>query len=169
MVSYSFNNLPNVEVIWNHTVEEICGEDMVESIRIREKNSGEEKNIKQTTVRRKEMKSFGKTDIGRKRSVNQDYVYFSDTPIGRLPNLYVVADGMGGHKAGEVASGIVVDYLKEKFNSIKTIGTKEDAISWIRTTVSEINDKPKIDKHENKKYFSHYDGRSIVCKLRQGQ
>ena len=37
--------LPNVEVIWNHTVEEICGEDMVESIRIREKNSGEEKNI----------------------------------------------------------------------------------------------------------------------------
>ncbi len=37
--------LPNVEVIWNHTVEEICGEDMVEGIRIREKNSGEEKNI----------------------------------------------------------------------------------------------------------------------------
>lgn len=37
--------LPNVEVIWNHTVEEICGEDMVESIRVREKNTGEEKNI----------------------------------------------------------------------------------------------------------------------------
>ena len=37
--------LPNVEVIWNHTVEEICGEDMVEGLRIREKNSGEEKNI----------------------------------------------------------------------------------------------------------------------------
>ncbi len=37
--------LPNVEVIWNHTVEEVCGEDMVEGLRIREKNSGEEKNI----------------------------------------------------------------------------------------------------------------------------
>lgn len=37
--------LPNVEVIWNHTVEEICGEDMVEGIRICEKISGEEKNI----------------------------------------------------------------------------------------------------------------------------
>lgn len=37
--------LPNVEVIWNHMVEEICGEDMVEGLRIREKNSGEEKNI----------------------------------------------------------------------------------------------------------------------------
>ena len=47
------------------------------------------------------MKSFGMTDIGRKRKVNQDYLFFSDEPIGCFPNLYIVADGMGGHKAGD--------------------------------------------------------------------
>ena len=50
------------------------------------------------------MKSFGMTDIGRKRKVNQDYLFFSDEPIGCFPNLYIVADGMGGHKAGDKAS-----------------------------------------------------------------
>ena len=47
------------------------------------------------------MKSFGMTDIGRKRKVNQDYLFFSDEPVGCFPNLYIVADGMGGHKAGD--------------------------------------------------------------------
>ena len=41
--------LPNVEVVWNHTVEEICGEDMVESLRLRGKD-GEEKNIEVSGV-----------------------------------------------------------------------------------------------------------------------
>ena len=50
------------------------------------------------------MKSFGMTDIGRKRKVNQDYLFFSDEPVGCFPNLYIVADGMGGHKAGDKAS-----------------------------------------------------------------
>ena len=43
------------------------------------------------------------TDIGRRRKVNQDYVYACDQPVGNLPNLYLVADGMGGHKAGDLA------------------------------------------------------------------
>ena len=54
------------------------------------------------------MKTFSKTDIGMVRDVNQDYVFASDSPIGNLPNLFVVADGMGGHQAGEVASRFTV-------------------------------------------------------------
>ena len=50
------------------------------------------------------MKTFSKTEIGLVRDVNQDCVYTSETPIGNLPNLLVVADGMGGHRAGEYAS-----------------------------------------------------------------
>ena len=50
------------------------------------------------------MKSFGITDIGKKRKVNQDYLFYSDEPVGCFPNLYIVADGMGGHKAGDKAS-----------------------------------------------------------------
>lgn len=59
------------------------------------------------------MKTFSKTNMGMVREVNQDYVFVSDTPIGKLPNLLVVADGMGGHKAGEFASKYVVEVLKQ--------------------------------------------------------
>ena len=48
------------------------------------------------------------TDVGRKREMNQDYVYVTDKPVGPFPNLLVVADGMGGHKAGDFASKYTV-------------------------------------------------------------
>lgn len=60
------------------------------------------------------MKTFSKTDVGMVREVNQDYVYVSDSPIGKLPNLFIVADGMGGHKAGDFASRFTVEVVKEE-------------------------------------------------------
>lgn len=63
------------------------------------------------------MTAFGKTDIGKKRTMNQDYIYISDDPVGRLPNLYMVADGMGGHNAGDYASRqatqTMIDFIKD--------------------------------------------------------
>ena len=53
------------------------------------------------------------THIGRRRDMNQDYMYTSTTPVGSLPNLFVVADGMGGHNAGEYASRFTVDKVVE--------------------------------------------------------
>jgi len=53
------------------------------------------------------------TDIGRRRKMNQDYVYASDEPVGNLPNLYIVADGMGGHRAGDLASFYAVEKVVE--------------------------------------------------------
>ena len=52
-------------------------------------------------VRHKEMdmRTFSITDVGMVRQVNQDYVYATDQPLGILQNLFVVADGMGGHQA----------------------------------------------------------------------
>ena len=55
------------------------------------------------------MKSFSLTDIGRKRQLNQDYVFASDEKTGKLDNLYIVADGMGGHNAGDFASKYTVE------------------------------------------------------------
>lgn len=57
--------------------------------------------------------SVAMTDIGRRRKVNQDYVYASDQPVGNLPNLYIVADGMGGHRAGDLASSYAVKLVVE--------------------------------------------------------
>ena len=59
------------------------------------------------------MKTFSMTDVGRKREINQDYVHINNSPIGKLPNLFVVADGMGGHKAGDFASKYTVEVLEE--------------------------------------------------------
>ncbi len=59
------------------------------------------------------MKTYSITDIGEKRSVNQDFVYASDQPVGNLPNLMVVADGMGGHNAGDLASRYTVESMVE--------------------------------------------------------
>ncbi len=56
-------------------------------------------------------KTFSVTDIGRKRKVNQDFVYSSEEPVGNLPNLFIVADGMGGHNAGDYASKVTVETM----------------------------------------------------------
>ncbi len=59
------------------------------------------------------MKSYSATDVGRKRKMNQDSIFASDQPVGNLPNLYIVADGMGGHNAGDFASRYAVNTVKE--------------------------------------------------------
>ena len=59
------------------------------------------------------MKSCSMTDIGMCRKMNQDYFYASKAPVGNLPNLFIVADGMGGHNAGEYASMHSIDTIVE--------------------------------------------------------
>ena len=60
------------------------------------------------------LKTFSITDIGKKRKLNQDYVFSSDTRIGNLSNVFIVADGMGGHNAGDYASRFTVDTMVEE-------------------------------------------------------
>ncbi len=57
------------------------------------------------------MNVYGLTDTGRNRTQNQDYLYFSPDSIGAFQNLFLVADGMGGHNAGDFASRFVVENL----------------------------------------------------------
>ena len=68
------------------------------------------------------VKSYSVTDIGRQRQLNQDYVFTSEVPMGPLSNLFVVADGMGGHKAGEYASKCAVETIVEDINTYQDIG-----------------------------------------------
>ncbi|MBR4754480.1 MAG: Stp1/IreP family PP2C-type Ser/Thr phosphatase [Lachnospiraceae bacterium] len=93
------------------------------------------------------MKAYGMTDIGKKRVVNQDNIYVSTRPVGNLPNLFVVADGMGGHKAGDYASRYATDAVVESISAnsetdIKKIITKavEDANSLVFKKSAENED-----------------------------
>ena len=73
------------------------------------------------------MRVYSATDVGQKRKMNQDYVFVSKDPVGNLPNLFVVADGMGGHNAGDFASSHAVQILVNEirkdadFNPVKVI------------------------------------------------
>ena len=57
------------------------------------------------------------TDTGRTRELNEDAIYASEKPVGNLPNLFIVADGMGGHNAGDFASTFTVDTLVEEIEN----------------------------------------------------
>ena len=83
------------------------------------------------------MKIYAKTDVGRKREMNQDYVYVTDKPVGPFPNLLVVADGMGGHKAGDFASKYTVKVVHEELE--KTELDKPEEI--LKSIVSVANHK----------------------------
>ena len=77
------------------------------------------------------------TDPGKVRERNEDSVSIVEN--GAKEKLLIVADGMGGHKNGEVASSIALDLITERFKNISSVGNKEDAINWIQSTVSEAN------------------------------
>lgn len=81
------------------------------------------------------MLSYGKTDIGLKRSMNQDNVFYSDDPLGNLPNLYIVADGMGGHKAGDYASS----YAVRRFTEFVKRCDDENPLTIMKKGIQEVN------------------------------
>ena len=90
------------------------------------------------------MKAFALTDVGQRRKINQDCVYASVAPVGNLPNLFIVADGMGGHKAGDFASRFAVNAVRESIgasqetNPIKLI---RDAIELANTGILRESDE----------------------------
>ena len=77
------------------------------------------------------------TDTGKVRDHNEDSVIITENMNHEI--LMTVADGMGGHNAGEVASSIAIAHIGKRFKELSTIGNKEDAINWLKETVSEIN------------------------------
>ena len=81
------------------------------------------------------MKSCALTDIGQIRKSNQDFVYASDLAIGKMPNLYLVADGMGGHQGGGFASRYVAERLVELIREDKT----GQEIPTMRHAIQEVN------------------------------
>ena len=91
------------------------------------------------------LKTFSMTDIGRKRKLNQDYVYTCETPLGNLPNLFIVADGMGGHNAGDFASKHTVEVI---VNTIQN-ETEQEPIKIIKQAIVNANESIRRKSEEN--------------------
>ena len=93
------------------------------------------------------MRIYSATDVGQKRKMNQDYVFATADPVGNLPNLFVVADGMGGHNAGDYASSHAVTSMVEEirqdadFNPVKVIRHA------IETANTEILERSRREEH----------------------
>ncbi len=107
------------------------------------------------------MKLYYQTDPGKVRSHNEDSV----TIVENLNKEYlaVVADGMGGHKAGEVASSLAVNELSRRFSELSSIGTKEEAVVWLKEIIDEIN--IRILKYAEEHIDASGLGTTCVCSI----
>ena len=87
------------------------------------------------------MQAVGRTDKGLVRELNQDYIFASSEPVGPLPNLFLVADGMGGHNAGDFASRFLVqhliEYMKEQPAGIPEIQALQKGIQAVNQMLYE--------------------------------
>ena len=108
------------------------------------------------------METFYLSDTGKVRTHNEDNVIILNNDKDEY--LLAVADGMGGHKAGEVASAIVINHLTEEFYGLDTIGDKERAIEFLRNIVTEMNQK--IFEYTKENPDSKGMGTTFVCAIK---
>lgn len=87
------------------------------------------------------------THVGMERTLNEDSLLTIESSriqksISQPLGVYVVADGMGGHSAGEIASGMIVDTIAQKAAAILTQLTPtvgRDLLQWLREAVEGAN------------------------------
>ncbi|UII57369.1 Stp1/IreP family PP2C-type Ser/Thr phosphatase [Cytobacillus spongiae] len=110
------------------------------------------------------MKAVFMTDQGKIRQHNEDNGGIFNNLVGH--RLAIVADGMGGHRAGDVASEMAISLLKEKWEQTNDLLTAEQAESWLRTSISEVNQE--IFKHSKEHAECEGMGTTIVAVISTG-
>ena len=127
---------------------------------------------------------FAKSDIGKVRELNQDYYYISQE--SDEPKIYILADGMGGYKGGEIASRLATETVKQYIlnNFSTTVKEKEEILKLIHNAVEYANmvvyekakENPELEGmgttlevcliYNNKAYIGHI-GDSRIYRIRK--
>ena len=131
------------------------------------------------------MRILAKSDIGKAREMNQDSYYISDLEKDEI-KLYILADGMGGYKGGEIASSLAVANTKNYIinNFKKTKKDRESVLNLLKNAIEYANmsvyEKAKVSEelHDmgttldvcliyNNKVFIGHVGDSRVYRIRK--
>ena len=83
------------------------------------------------------MNFYAMTNIGMQRTKNQDQATVLKNDFNQI--IAIVCDGMGGHKAGEIASSLVNDYFIDAFNKINYFEDIEHASKWLNDTIQTVH------------------------------
>lgn len=94
------------------------------------------------------MKAYAMTDVGSKRSMNQDFFYCNENAVGSFRNLFIVADGMGGHKAGDYASKLCVRSMVDSIGS----SVHKTPVTIFEEAVGLANEKIYYEANEHIEY-----------------
>lgn len=93
------------------------------------------------------MKVVSATNVGNYRKNNEDSYYVNESK-----NLYVLADGMGGHLAGERASKMATEIIGQDFAKDREIKSIDDAIEILSSSIRDANKKIFESSQENEDY-----------------
>jgi protein phosphatase len=109
----------------------------------------------------------GRTDVGRKRDMNEDQMLIVETEMadGQAGGLYVIADGMGGHEQGEVASRLTIDTIRAQFDQVQPGQAPYE--DWLEAVIRAANDK--VISHQSDKLNDKKMGSTLVMAFVTGQ
>jgi PPM family protein phosphatase len=104
------------------------------------------------------MRTAGRSDIGRIRSVNEDRAVILPESNGMV--VAVVADGMGGHQAGDIASQMAIEKIQDELSRLPDNATPEERMIAVKLAVEAANQD--VYRHASEREQFHGMGTTVV-------
>ena len=109
------------------------------------------------------VKAYAKTDIGKARDINEDSFYITDNSFSDI-QLYILADGMGGCKAGDIASKLAISTAKSYIeNNIKDTPKEKESLIQLVGSSAEYANMVVYEKSKENKDFEGMGTTIEIC------